>query len=129
MIRLTCLCLLLLFSSFSCSEEELSIKSDAQPAPIYAVDAPASASVNEPVAVTIGFTVTNGCGRFGHLEAEKEGNMLTILVYPDYEGEICTQALINLTTTYTFTPTQKGTYTLRFWQEDNKYLHKTITVN
>lgn len=128
MIKLTCILALLLFSAFGCSKEELNIKSDAQPAPVYAVDAPASASVNEQVTVAIKFTVINGCGRFGHLEAEKDGAVYTILVYPRYEGEICSQALVNLTTTYTFTPTQKGTYTLRFWQEDNKYLNKTITV-
>lgn len=128
MTRLLFIFAFFLFSAFSCSKEETTVIPAEQPARVTKVYAPTYGSVGEKISLAVTFTVNNGCGRFSHLQEDKSDNTHTIRVYPKYVGEVCTEALVNLTTIYTFTPAQKGTYTLRFWQKQNNYLVKTIEV-
>lgn len=120
--------LFVLFSAFSCSKESDNARLATTPAPVTAVEAPQTASLNETVTLEVTFTVNNGCGRFGQFKETVDGKTYTIAVQPVYVGEICTQALVNLKENYSFTPTQPGTYTFRFWSGPDDYIIKTIVV-
>ncbi|MEJ8757381.1 hypothetical protein WG947_10260 [Pontibacter sp. H259] len=133
MIRLTFIFALLLFSAFSCSKEEESTAPvnplEEIPAYVSRVNAPATATVGVFTPIEVYFVVNDGCGYFGSFETEGTGTEQTIKVYAKYRPNICTQALVTLKQTYEFKPVVAGTYTLRFYQEPEKYITKTIVVS
>ncbi|WP_147294171.1 hypothetical protein [Pontibacter diazotrophicus] len=117
------------FVLLSCSKEEESVSPlDAYPAPVVQVDAPETASVGENVTVTVYFSVNNGCGEFGSFEATRNGNTITVKVYPHYREGFCTQAFVTREVTYTYKPEEAGTYTFKFWAGEDQYLTKNILV-
>jgi len=79
--------------------------------------------------LTVSFPVMNGCGQFNEFKETVSGNTITIDVEAIYEGCICTMDIPTRTATYTFNPTEKGSYTLKFKSSDTDYIEKTITVN
>jgi hypothetical protein len=127
MTRLIFIFALFLLTAFRCSKEE-DMGPIEYPAYISSVYAPATGSVGEPITLDITFTVVNSCGQFGRLATEAHGDTHLIMVYPKYEGQVCAQALKDLITSYTFTPTRKGIYTFQFWQAPEQYLVKAIEI-
>ena len=75
------------------------------------------------------FPVINGCGQFNRFIETSEGKTLTLEVEAIYKGCMCTMDIPTRKATYTFKPSEKGTYTLRFKSADTGYLEKIITVN
>ncbi|TXK45935.1 hypothetical protein FVR03_11555 [Pontibacter qinzhouensis] len=118
---------LLLFSAFQCSEDEVILPATT-PAPVTQFTMPERASLGEPVTIEVFFTVNNGCGRFGEFSESRSGNTFTIAVHPVYVGEACTMDMPTRKANYTFIPTIKGTYTFRFWQAQDQYVTRTITI-
>lgn len=88
----------------------------------------------EPDAATPGrkfktnFTVNNGCGKFGSFEVDTLGNTYTISLIAKYEGCVCDMALHDLDTVYHFNQTTPGTYTLKFRQQNDNFITKTVEI-
>ncbi len=70
------------------------IVSDALNAP--ALVAPDSASVGVGVTVTVTTIGRNGCWRADGVDVKQSGSTTTLIAYDRVEGEMCTQALIEL---------------------------------
>lgn len=122
---------LIAFFLLSCSKEEEAIEIaplTAFPAPVVQVNAPETATVGETVAVTVHFLVKNGCGEFGSFEDSRNGNTITVKVYPHYQEGFCTQAITTREATYSFKPDKAGTYTLQFWAGEEQFITESIVV-
>ena len=125
---------------FSCSSGQIDAlqntpKQDAlkqiephRPSPVETIQAPTTASIGQEVEVEVHFRVFNGCGQFGKFNQEVTGTTRTIGVQAVYKGEICTQDIPLRTTTYRFTPKEKGEHILRFHAENDQYKVARIQV-
>jgi len=116
---------------FGCSKEAEDVQAlqTAAPASIVQVDLPEVAvTAGESVGITIHFLVNNGCGEFGSFDATKDGQTLLVKVYPQYRGEVCADAIFTREAIYNFKPESPGTYTLKFWAGDSKFITKTLVV-
>ncbi|WP_018477265.1 hypothetical protein [Pontibacter roseus] len=129
MVRTLCIFALFLLSAFSCSKEEPIPTLQEHPVPVTRVDAPATAQAGATVPVDVYFTVNNGCGQFGSFAVNAAGKEQEIQVMAVYKGETCTDDLPTRKVTYTFRPTDSGTYTLRFKSTPSEgYITRTIEV-
>lgn len=118
----------LCFSYAKEEEDALALRATA-PASIVQVDVPEkTVTAGESVGIKIHFLVNNGCGEFGSFEAKKDGSTLTVKVYPHYRGEICADAIFTRDITSVFKPESPGTYTLKFWTADDKFITKMLAV-
>lgn len=132
MVRTAFLFALLLFSAFSCADDEVEPVNPLEDYPSYIskVEAPETATVGSTVPITIYFTVNNGCGLFGSFEVEKKSDVTYIKVYPKYREGFCTMDLPTRQVVYEFKPTAAGTYTLKFLPVyPDLIITKTIVVS
>ncbi|WP_161890484.1 hypothetical protein [Pontibacter russatus] len=116
---------------FGCSKEEEDVQAlrTTAPAPIVQVVVPTDTiEAGENTGITIHFLVNNGCGEFGSFDVTKDSQSLLVKVYPQYRGEVCADAIFTREVIYTFKPESPGNYTLKFWQDDNSYITKTLIV-
>ena len=90
--------------------------------------APATGQVGLNIQFPIAFTVGNGCGNFGYIDENNSGNVKTLKIYTKYEGCVCYQALVPLTTNYNFTPTQTGTQIIKIEQPDGTFVTANINI-
>ncbi|MDO6389821.1 hypothetical protein Q4E40_06760 [Pontibacter sp. BT731] len=114
MIRLLCLLALIVLSAMSCSKEDSELPAQERPAPTVRVEAPTTAQAGETVTVDVYFQVNGGCGEFGSFDVSTSGKETVIRVVAKYKGNMCTDDLPIRKATYTFRPTEAGTYTLKF---------------
>ncbi|MBX0333138.1 hypothetical protein K3G39_07800 [Pontibacter sp. HSC-14F20] len=114
MIRLLCISALILLFATGCSKEDAEPAVQERPAPIVRVEAPATAQVGENVTVDVYFQVNGGCGQFGSFDVSSSSKETVIRVVAKYKGNVCTDDLPIRKATYSFHPTEAGTYTLRF---------------
>lgn len=63
--------------------------------------------------IDVYFQVNGGCGEFGSFDVNSSGKETVIRVVAKYKGNICTDDLPIRMATYTFSPTEAGTYTFR----------------
>lgn len=130
MKRLLCLFALILVLTSGCSKEEAEPAVQERPAPIVRIDAPAMAQAGETVTVDVYFQVNGGCGQFGSFDVSSSGKEMTIRVVAKYKGNMCTDDLPIRKATYTFRPTEAGTYTLKFRSTTQVgFITATIEVN
>lgn len=131
------LCLVLLFSCSSGQNDVLqdSSKKDRldhvepqRPSPVETIKSPTTASLGQEIEVEVNFRVFNGCGQFSEFTQVVSGTTRTIEVQAVYKGEICTMDIPLRTTTYRFTPEEKGQYTLRFHAGEDQYKVAQIQV-
>lgn len=97
-------------------------------AQVTSVEAPETATVNEPVDVTVNFDVQNSCGEFASFDESITGTTRTIAVEAIYDGCSCAQVITSRTITYTFTPESTGDHVLRFQKAPDQFVEVTITV-
>ncbi|MCP2042076.1 hypothetical protein [Pontibacter sp. HSC-36F09] len=114
MIRLLFISSLILLFASGCSKEDAEPAVQERPAPIVRIEAPATAQVGENVTVDVYFQVNGGCGEFGSFDVNSSGKETVIRVVAKYKGKICTDDLPIRKATYTFSPAEPGTYTLKF---------------
>ena len=95
---------------------------------VNSANCPILGNVNQNIEIPIEFTIYNGCGGFGNFEEKTNGTTKTIKLNAKYEGCICTQPILKVTTTYNFKVSTKGSHTLKFQQTDGTYLTKNITI-
>ncbi|MEH6658069.1 hypothetical protein [Leeuwenhoekiella marinoflava] len=79
--------------------------------------------------LTVSFPVMSGCGQFNEFKETATGKTITVEVEAIYKGCICTMDIPTRTATYTFNPSKRGSYTLKFKSSDTDYIEKTIRVN
>ncbi|AWH85955.1 hypothetical protein HYN59_12930 [Flavobacterium album] len=92
------------------------------------VTGPTTTTINTPITLNVTFRVANSCGTFNRF-VETTTFPKNIVALVDYSGCQCTDTpTASLTKPYTFTATAAGTYELRFLQENNLYITRTITV-
>lgn len=71
----------------------------------------------------------NGCAVSGVLKEMADGNVRTVAGKVNYQGDICTQAIVFLVVDYSFKASAPGTYELKFLKADKTYLNHTIKVD
>lgn len=121
------LLLLLPFLLMACPQKE-NVEPDKENAYVEKVEGPDAGTVGEAVQLDVYFVVKNGCGQFDSFSSSTSQNVTTVLVHPVYIGQACTLNLPTRKVTYTFTPTNRGIHTLKFWQSANTFVSKTITI-
>jgi hypothetical protein len=57
------------------------------------------------------------------------GNIRTIAGKVNYQGQVCTQALVTIVSNYSFKASAPGNYELRFLKADKTYLIHSIKVD
>ena len=114
MLRLLYCFVLLLFTASSCKEEEPAPAVQELPTPVIRIEAPATAQAGETVTVEVYFQVNSGCGQFGSFKVSASGKEQVIQLVARYKGELCTHDMPIRKASYTFRPTESGSYTLKF---------------
>lgn len=99
--------------------------------PIFKIEAPSSGKINETVNIEVYFGASNGCTSFRKFnETENSSFVRTIsLETQQPKNAFCTDNAPILHQTYSFTPTLKGTYTLKFWSGNSQYISTDILVD
>ncbi|MCP9200788.1 hypothetical protein MKO06_12785 [Gramella sp. GC03-9] len=95
---------------------------------VTSVEAPQTATINQPVDVTVNFRVNNGCGEFAQFDESLMETTRTIAVEAIYDGCACTQVITDRTITYSFTPLVSGEHVLRFRSGEEEFIEARIMV-
>lgn len=120
--------LLLGISASGCKKDSDSNNEIIGTAPIIAVEAPSSALVNQPIVFSLTVAYPDGCTSFSKFNETLTNKIKTVTVETTRPAESnCTMAIVNETKVYTFTPTEKGTYTFKFKNNDS-WIEKVVTV-
>lgn len=106
-------------------------KSDDNSSAIYpkfikAVDSPDTGKINEPIVITVEY-VNKGCGEFNGFNQIKNSNKIYIEAEAVHESGICNKPTTIETAYYTFTPPNKGNYSLNFKSSTTEFI--TVEVN
>lgn len=121
--------LLLILGFASCKKDSNSDNNQTiGTAPVIAVEAPSTAQVNQPINFNITVAYPDGCTSFSKFNETLTNKIGTVAVETTRPKELnCTMAIVNEVKVYTFTPTEKGTYTFKFKNYDS-WIEKVITV-
>lgn len=95
---------------------------------LVSISGPATATVGQPVQFTVIVTGNNGCANTATVSGTASGNNITLTGNVHYSGCICTQALTDVSSTYSFTPTQPGVYLLQGETYEGAPVTHTLTV-
>lgn len=78
------------------------------------VDGSKTGKVNQVMTFQVYFGCHSGCGQFSSFKENVVGNIRTVIVNAKYEGCTCTADAPTRMATFSFTPSQPGTYYLKF---------------
>jgi len=95
--------------------------------PVTTATGPKTVAVNAPAVYTLGYTPAAGCGTLGSFAQQTSGNTQVVSVNVNYTTCSCAALATPGQTTYTFQPTQVGTYYLKFVTATG-YLTDTLVV-
>lgn len=95
---------------------------------LVSISGPATATAGQQVQFTVVVTGTNGCATTATASGVTAGNTITLSGSVHYVGCICTEALADVNSTYSFTPTQPGVYLLQGETYDGIPVTHTLTV-
>jgi len=95
--------------------------------PITTASGPKTVAVNAPAVYTLVYAPTGGCGTLGGITQQASGNTQMVSVNVTYTNCNCATLATPGQTTYTFQPTQAGTYYLKFVAASG-YLTDTLVV-
>lgn len=97
-------------------------------APVTAVEAPSSALVNQPISFNLTVAYPDGCTSFNKFNETLTNRIKTVTIETTRPAELdCTTAIVYENKVYTFTPTEKGSYTFKFKNYDS-WIEKVVTV-
>jgi hypothetical protein len=120
---------ILLSIVFGCNDDNNNCVSET----VVPIDTVLAAStignVNQPITITVNFTVNNGCGAFNRFIENRNGHIITVDVEARFTGCICTLALQELTEVYSFTVDTPGDYELRFVTVNGAFIPINLTFN
>ena len=97
--------------------------------PVYIVEGPDSAKLDETIELKVSFGVFNGCGDFGNFETTPQEDTTLISVTAKYAGCLCTDNLPRIDTVYLFKSTKPGPNYLKFVGSEGVYIRDTIYVH
>jgi hypothetical protein len=95
--------------------------------PVQSATGPKTGTVNQPAVYTLVYATNTGCGTLGNFGEMVDNTTRTVTLNVNYTGCACATPGAVAQTTYTFQPTQAGTYYLRF-AGNNTYLVDTLVV-
>jgi hypothetical protein len=95
---------------------------------LVSISGPSVANVGQPVQFNVIVTGSNGCAASAEVSGAAVGNNITITGNVHYIGCMCTQALADVNSTYSFTPTQPGVYLLQGETYEGSPVTHTLTV-
>jgi hypothetical protein len=95
--------------------------------PITHVTGPKTIAVNQPATYSLTYSPASGCGTLANLSEQTAGNTHAISVNVSYTTCSCATSAVPAQTTYTFQPTQAGTYYLKF-VGNNTYIIDTLVA-
>ena len=95
--------------------------------PITSASGPKTIAVNQPATYSLAYSPAGGCGTLAALTEQVSGNIRAVGVNVNYANCSCSATATPAQTTYTFQPTQAGTYYLRF-VSNSSYLSDTLVV-
>jgi hypothetical protein len=95
--------------------------------PVTNVDGPKRVAINQPAVYTITYTPAGGCGTLANMTEQASGNTRAVSVNVNYTSCSCAALADLAQTTYTFQPSQVGTYYLKF-VGNNAYIVDTLVV-
>jgi hypothetical protein len=123
--------MLLALGSFACNKQSDEVESLSLVQYNFSnAVGPDSGLVGQPAIFTVSYPYSNGCQVVDTFKEETNGNTTSIKAFGHYDkNAMCTQDVGTRSKTYTFTPSSKGTFTLRFTNIDNTYISRTITIN
>ena len=125
----TLISLLLILGFISCKKESDSDNTTIATAPITAVvEAPSSGQVNQAISFKLTVAYPDGCTTFSKFIETQQSKTESVEVETTHPKDAnCTLAIVYEAKTYTFTPTEKGTYTFKFKNYDS-WIEKVVTV-
>lgn len=97
-------------------------------APIAAVTGPSTGQVGQPIVLNIDLVGANLCAVSGSVTATGSGTSLALSGSVHYVGCMCAQALETISTTFSFTPVQPGTYNFSYLDENQQSQVFTVVV-
>jgi hypothetical protein len=95
--------------------------------PITSASGPKTIAVNQAATYTLVYTPANGCGTLATPTEQVSGTTRAVNVNINYSSCACSTAAVPAQTTYTFQPTQAGTYYLKF-VSNSSYIIDTLVV-
>lgn len=95
---------------------------------ISAISGPTTATLGQPLVLTIMATGRNGCAVSAKAAGTPSTTSIALSATICYTGGMCTQALVELATTYTFTPTNAGSYTFHATDYEGNPIQHTVNV-
>lgn len=109
------ICFLVFSMLTSCSKDEQNRDCNStKNTPVQEINAPETAVVNQTVEIEVSFFLNNSCGSFSKFLAEGTERSRIVYIETNYEGCTCAQVIKSETRIYEFTPTETGTYMLKF---------------
>ena len=97
-------------------------------APASTVAGPKTVAVNQPATFLINYPIESPCGKSNGALEQVIGTTRYVGVQVVYDGCNCPLLTSQSQTSYTFTPTQVGTYFLKFSSGTNAYITDTLVV-
>lgn len=95
---------------------------------LVSISGPATATVGQQVQFTVVVTGRNGCASSAQVNGAPFGNNIALTGNVHYTGCMCTQALVDINSTYSFTPSQPGIYLLQGETYEGAPVTHTLTV-
>lgn len=95
---------------------------------LVSISGPATGTVGQTIHLNVVVTGNNGCAQQASVSALPLGNTMALTANVFYRGCICTQALVDLNSTYSFTPAQAGTYTFQGTTYEGAPVTHTVIV-
>lgn len=96
--------------------------------PATNVTGPKTVAVNQDAIFTIDYPIESSCGKSNGALDQAQGNTHYIGVQVVYDGCNCPQIVTAKQATYTFKPTQAGTYFLKFTAANNAFITDTLVA-
>jgi hypothetical protein len=99
-------------------------------APVHAqsVNIPSRVAFGERIAFDIVCSTPTPCWEFNKLIITPGERHYDVQVLAQYDGRPCIQVLGSFTTSSFVTPSERGTYTFRFWRSQAPSLDVTVVV-
>jgi hypothetical protein len=95
--------------------------------PATSVTGPRTVALNQPAVYTIAYAPASGCGTLANVTEQAADNIRAVSINVSYTSCNCASPAYPAQTTYTFQPSQAGTYYLKF-VGNNAYIVDTLVV-
>lgn len=96
---------------------------------LVSITGPTTVALGQSIILSVTVTGTNGCAQYATLNGTVNNNNITLTGNVWYVGCMCTQALTELNVpSYSFTPTQAGTYTFQGVTYEGAPVTHTVSV-